>query len=308
MCMISGEVSSVEHTNIFAAVLPNNKQLTVYSNAVTIVNKPVAMILPFYGNYIEMIATTPNDVNVFLELDRHFPRFRGNKSPYGGFFENDGQTLEVLRSGSYRYSIAHSLEDFNRLDANVFQIDSELTSLLTTYKNAQFSFLVCIIDSSASYSPIAYVTNHNGTNLFIPTKHYHQQKPKLGMINTLNTGRLLDVVTRARLSGGGLTAGRWTDGPLNDGPLNIGRVQPETQTLERAHDWDHQVYLVGVNQNYQLPDEHIKRRRSNGERDLNTVKNQWSWSSKLASKYDANTLIKYKIVGDYYNIDIMPTI
>jgi len=81
-------------------------------------------------------------------------------------------SLEVKRCGSYRYSIVPRFEDFHRI-SSIFNVDPSCLNYLGRFYKVNFAFLVCILDESAEYEPIAYTHPYNGKNMFIPTRHYH---------------------------------------------------------------------------------------------------------------------------------------
>src|SRR6185503_587425 len=78
------------------------------------------------------------------------------------------KSLPVFHCGSYQYSIVESIEDFPRL-SGIFNLDNKVKQLLEKDYADNFGFLVCIIDKSAEYSPIAYITDIVDNQLFIPT-------------------------------------------------------------------------------------------------------------------------------------------
>jgi serine protease inhibitor len=95
-------------------------------------------------------------------------------------------TLPVVRSGSYRYSIVPSFDDFMRLDESVFRISRELQDLLSSLYATGFAFIACIIDASAAMVPIAYEHDKLFTGqFFIPTCHFNG-KPRSAFWSTLN--------------------------------------------------------------------------------------------------------------------------
>lgn len=179
MCIIDGNVKDVKDTKIIVSKY-NNKQLTVYSNTVNIDREPVAMILPVPKNYynklnIEVFETNEYDMLIFNELESFKSKNLYTNSSYLSYDAND--SIEVLRSGSYRYSIVDNVSNFSKLSSEFNIKDKNLINLLKKYKN--FGFIVCIIDKSAKYSPFVYSHDLMDSNkLFVPTKHYHNGKEK----------------------------------------------------------------------------------------------------------------------------------
>lgn len=177
MCIIQGEIESVAKTNILVSnTMFKNKQLTVYANQINLSNDPVAMILPFPNhtkqNFIKVLPTTNDDLEMFEYLSNVFKIQLKSFSQSLEYFDYD--SLEVLRCGSYRYSIVSNISDFDNINKNVFKLSSKVKEILMkNYKN-DFGFIVCIIDKSADYSPFAYITDKMPDNkFFIPTLHYH---------------------------------------------------------------------------------------------------------------------------------------
>lgn len=181
MCIISGEIESVCDTKIIAAKVNNDKQLTIYSNKVD-TERPVAMILPYPNAVVRpvIIETKAEDNGIFGNIDglwNPFARtFGGNDEEE--YFEYDSEPLEVHRSGNYQYSIATSAAELSQLNNKVFNIKSDLQTLLDEYLNRGFGFIICIIDKNVDYSPFAYVASIYGDKFFIPTKHYHEHANK----------------------------------------------------------------------------------------------------------------------------------
>ena len=223
--MISGTIEKVSNTKILAANIGNNRQLTVYSNDIQLTGTqiPVAMILPYPKGKrpIQIVETNPLDSGFFKDIDACFP-YSGNwgvktfgMNPRSA---KSAEYLPVLRSGSYQYSLANSTQDLMRINPDVFRIKPDLQSLLQAYENKHFAFVVCIIDSSASYSPFAYITDIVNSQVFVPTKHYHEHT---------NT---------------------FSDGFANNLLSNVYRSFGKTTGVADMEDWDHSIYLINTGQ------------------------------------------------------------
>lgn len=210
MCIIQGEIESVAKTNILVSnTIFKNKQLTVYANQINLSNDPVAMILPFPNhtkqNFIKVLPTTNDDLEMFDYLYDVFKIQLKNFSGSLGCVEDN--SLEVLRCGSYRYSIVTNISDFDNINKNVFKLSSKVKEILMKNYNNDFGFIVCIIDKSADYSPFAYITDKMPDNkFFIPTLHYHTHTQISSYLN-----------------------------------LNIQNHEAYT------NDWDHNIYIFGTN-------------------------------------------------------------
>ena len=180
MCIIAGETESIASTKILVSKY-ESKQLTVYSNKVTIDGNgdSVVMILPFpnKNNKIDVIETNSKDMKCFTLLKNCFIN-RRSRCSYSNDSTGDNDRpivpLEVFRSGNYQYSIARNVTDLDLLNKNVFKKTQELNNLLLEYSNNNFGFIACIIDKNVMYSPFAYLYDIVNNELFIPTKHYHE--------------------------------------------------------------------------------------------------------------------------------------
>lgn len=237
MCMIVGEVEKVGKTRIAVAAAAGHRQLVVYSNQVTLApgGKPVAMILPFYnggGHGVEVVPTTPDDAVLFEKLEdackvQSLNKSRNGDSSYSNstFTFGAPPPLEVLRSGSYRYSVAPTAADIVRADPSVFtNLPPDLQALVDKYQEQQFGFIVCLLDASADYAPFAYVSDRvpGSESLFVPTRHYHTH-PAAAPI------------------GVGFGAAADAGGPAS------------RRLIPRAHaEWDHDVYILGLDAQHQV--------------------------------------------------------
>jgi hypothetical protein len=184
MCMFSKPVNSVASTKLL--VIDNGpKQVTVYSNKVDLKDgKPTAMILPVPCNdaSAELCGIRVYDLtaciglmstldSMFMDRSPSLQSARGSRSRSAL-----GPPIEVLRSGSYRYSVVPALADFARLQHEVFGVDpsSDLGTLLSKHYATGFAFMVCIIDATAAFAPIAYEHDkHTSGRVFVPTRHFH---------------------------------------------------------------------------------------------------------------------------------------
>lgn len=225
MCIISGKIEKVSNTEILAANIGHNKQLTIYSNDVK-TSLPVAMILPYPKSKtpIQVIQTNPLDNQIFRDLNACFPSGWGVKTlgvSYGRSKSAATDYLPVLRSGSYQYSLANTTQDLNRVNPNVFRISGQLQTLLQKYENSHFAFIVCIIDSNVNYSPFAYITGMVNSQIFVPTKHYHEH-------GTSSYGLDANLLSNVYKSTSQLIGTRTTE--------------------DYSNDWDHSIFLLNTDQ------------------------------------------------------------
>lgn len=186
MCCFSRPVYSVSNTEIFVCDA-GVRQITVYGNRVQLKDgAPTAMILPVPCSAAnaakEGCGITVHDMShagpLFERMFELFPS--GSLSRHTDSLDAKSNTqsspLAVHRSGSYRYTIVPTLADFGRLRREVFSIDpaSPLAALFAAHYASGFAFLVCIIDASATFAPIAYEHDkHASGAVFVPTRHYH---------------------------------------------------------------------------------------------------------------------------------------
>lgn len=173
MCIIQGENVHVSNTCLLISPTTNGQQLTVYANTVKLDNSRVqgAMILPYPSGQLATFINLQGCENLFTELATVFTPLSRSVN----FFTNQCDSLlEVENVGSYNVSNVPSLDDFPRLNREIFTIDPRVFNCLQEYYREGFSFVVCQLQADAEYHPFAYIHNRqpNG-QLFIPTRHFH---------------------------------------------------------------------------------------------------------------------------------------
>jgi hypothetical protein len=175
MCLFQGDVSNVNATKILVSpiiVTPEEKQswqLTVYSNKVA-ANGEAAMILPFPKSECKLVDFS-HYPTLFDDLKQVWPEPR-NSFSFGVGAESDS-VLAVVSVGSYQVSIVPDLDDFSRLSDTFVLHPSLKTFLLKEYPTG-FSFLVCKLDQTKQYRPLAYIHGQmKPGKLFVPTMHFH---------------------------------------------------------------------------------------------------------------------------------------
>lgn len=175
MCCFAGPVEKVENTKIYVAPdSTRTRQIVVYEMDVRLkIGVPGnAMILPCPApaKTIRLIDMTGQE-HFFSRLNRIFePPSRGRSlnsaAAAGGY-------LEVQDVGSYRVSIAPSIDDIARLDPAVFSLSPETRAALAASQGgSNFSFVVAVLRKSGEYHPLAYSHDIVG-DLFVPTRHEH---------------------------------------------------------------------------------------------------------------------------------------
>src|SRR6478609_1334053 len=108
--------------------------------------------------------------DTFLDEDMSFSVSYGAKTQK---LSRNGSPLQVKRCGPYSYSIVPDVDSFIRLKQKVFKFNPRIFEVMKKHYPKGYAFLVCIIDKSAQYSPIAYLHPSDGKNIFIPTMHEH---------------------------------------------------------------------------------------------------------------------------------------
>ena len=223
--MISGITTSITGTQIIISNIGDGRQLTVYSNQIVLGDRlePVVMILPFpnKNNNIKVLETVNEDMKCFDDINKCFIEQTFGIRSRSCSGTSSKRTLEVLRAGNYRYSIARGIEQLNMLD-NIFKKSKELDNLLMTYEDNNFGFIACIIDKNAKYSPFAYIHNIVDNKLFVPTKHYHEHDQRTNYMgrNSFNDN--------------------W--GQSNHTPYNNQVINNSEYTT----DWDHDIFIFNT--------------------------------------------------------------
>jgi hypothetical protein len=169
---------NVDHTNININNTNNFTYPTVHQSN----GQPVAMILAVpiptgSADNIKMIdMTKERDFFKILKDTMPVHSFRSfDARGMSSLSESYGtkEALQVRRCGPYRYSIIPDVHSFNRLRQDVYKVSDRIFPVLREHYPRGYAFLVCIIDKSAEFSPIAYIHPSDGKRLFIPTLHEH---------------------------------------------------------------------------------------------------------------------------------------
>jgi hypothetical protein len=177
MCIIQGKNVNVESTSILVAPIGDSvgdpvegdKQLTIYSNKVQLSNGDNnAMILPFPTSENVRFVNLSTMPELFSDLRYLFP-----------YPLSRSMGLQIHDVGSYSVSIVEDLSKFAELQQDVFTIDPAVLAYLERFYSEGFSFLVCKLKPRSEYHPFGYVHDRlkNG-ELFIPTRHYHDDETK----------------------------------------------------------------------------------------------------------------------------------
>lgn len=202
--MIVGEPRiEISKTNIFVGRLVDGNQITIYSNKVNpkksknniigsfgtydaqgalllnkndTSNKTISMVLPFPKGPIKMY-NIPNTLDIFTKLNKFFSvveRFSFGTRSFNSLSDSARGPLKVEKVGSYDVSVVPGFEDFDRLQHDIFNLDTKFHALLEKEYSGNYGFLVCKIRENETFHPIAYSHVMKSPNTyFIPTKHYH---------------------------------------------------------------------------------------------------------------------------------------
>lgn len=160
-----------ENGSQWSAFHPDNLQ--VYDPQ----GEPVAMVLAVPlptgdAKSIKMVDMS-NCKDIFTKLEETMP---SEFITFSGTFSaqcKSSAPLAVKRCGPYSYSIVPDIASFTRLKHNKFKVNPRVFDIMRQHYPRGYAFLVCIIDKSAEYSPIAYTHPSDGKNLFVPTLHEH---------------------------------------------------------------------------------------------------------------------------------------
>lgn len=148
---------------------------SVYESSATPVAMVLAVPLPTgTADDIKMVNMS-NNTDFFDKLEKTIPTARSFSESQA--FSNSSyslyDSLAVKRCGPYRYSVVPDVQSFSRLRQDVFKMNERIIPILQSHYPKKYAFLVCIIDKSAEFSPIAYVHPSDGRRLFVPTLHEH---------------------------------------------------------------------------------------------------------------------------------------
>lgn len=216
MCIISNNVNAVAKTKLLVAVnLKTNKQFVVYSNIVDNEISNNAMILPVPNPTSVKFHNLTSYPNIFDDCEKMFEKHL-SKSCKHMRYNISSNMLEVFNVGSYKVSIAHSIEDIKRINTNEFSLLPGCESMLfENYSNPIYGFIICKLNiGNQNYHPFGY--SHNlprNKKVFIPTKHYHPH-------NNLNFNE-------------------------NMSTLKYSLYQDEKLKMPKE-EWDHDIYLFNI--------------------------------------------------------------
>ncbi len=191
MCIISNKVEKVAKTKILVGVNKLNPsiQLTVYCNSVSNNTDGNAMILPVPNPNTVKFHDLSNYKDFFSDCNKSFWKTGTfGKSSAKCSNSNINNTLEVYNVGSYKVSLAKSLEDLKNIDTSIFKLSSNCAKMLTKeYSNPIYGFIICkLAKGKEDYHPFGYSHKMVDNTVFIPTKHYHEHNIFSNFFNSFN--------------------------------------------------------------------------------------------------------------------------
>ena len=145
---------------------------------------PAAMVLPIpvrnsrEASSIQMVDMSSHP-DFFEKLREATVQPNNSLNSRSSISSNDcDDELEVKRCGPYSYSIVPDVESFSKLRTDLYGKGvSKISIKLKNHYGGRYAFLVCIIDSSATFSPVAYLhplaSDGEVIQLFVPTMHDH---------------------------------------------------------------------------------------------------------------------------------------
>jgi len=280
MCIFNGNITEVSNTLIFTgAVMPakiitkyvggekktfktsagNPLQLMVYSNKVHADNQ-AAMVLPF-----PLLPGQPNRFKlfdfskyseIFEDLELLFPTEELPELDMRTFTNsvtNDKLTVQFV--GNYKVSIVPTLNHFDKLDTEQFNLDTDVKSLLTRYYKENYGFIVCQLTQfsrSNQFHPIAYVHEiRSDKKLFIPTRHYHKTRSNNAFSKYYNPTEpnLTELRNSELLDEDDLNGFMYNTLMLEDKWMNLNSRRRDVNSYKQQsddQDWDHDIYVLNL--------------------------------------------------------------
>ena len=168
MCIISGPVTSVNATKIFAMPSKNStRQLTVYANSVS---SPADNLMCLPVPFPETVEFESVPADLFTQCERSFTRVATLSAT-----RSAGPMLEVRSHGSYDVVLIPSVDDTARVPRQFATLTPEVVAFMRReYGGRPFGFLLCRLKAGAAdYEPFAYSHATDGASLFLPTMHFH---------------------------------------------------------------------------------------------------------------------------------------
>lgn len=136
------------------------------------------MILPVPHPRSAVAINLEGYKTIFDDCDRSFykPATRSLNFSFAANSGSDTDTLAVIDVGSYKVSMAHTLDDLARVNTNVFVLSPGCKEVLQQhYSQPYWGFIICkLAKGREHYHPFAYEHDLIAQgHLFIPTRHFH---------------------------------------------------------------------------------------------------------------------------------------
>jgi hypothetical protein len=129
--------------------------------------------------YPETVEFERVPADLFTQCARSFTGGYPRGVPTLGLSRSAGSELEVRSHGSYDVVLVPSVEDTARVPRHFAVLTPEVVEFMRSeYGGRSFGFLLCRLKAGASdYEPFAYSHATDGSNLFLPTMHFHTHAP-----------------------------------------------------------------------------------------------------------------------------------
>lgn len=303
MCMISLQINDVTDTNIFVALNDEKKrQLTVYSNLIDNDVKANAMVIPVpYPNTVQFHDMSSYK-NFFSDCDKSFKlqSLEKDKSLLTNSFNDNKKIIGVKNIGSYKVSIASSLNELDNIDKNVFILSNELKNILSkNYNGNVWGFIIFVLATDKKeYHPFGWSHDLLNRQVYIPTRHYHGHQNKMS-----NNLQLISEKSHKE---------KMTDEKLTDETMTYKKMTDEKMTNETmadetiADDWSHKIYLYNIDNNKIENNDFIKKVATH--KYVYKWENNFEFNKSKFNNFSMNSNInfsKFDIKGLYENNDIM---
>jgi hypothetical protein len=235
MCIISGQVQSVNSTKILALPSKNNtRQLTVYRNSVATPDSN-AMCLPVPNPNTVKFERVPN--NIFEQCNNSFDFSNARSMTRHTIKLNSTKgLLPILSHGSYEVILVPSISDIYRIPPRFTTLTKEVIEFLNASYPPTFGLILCKLKKgNIDYEPFAYSHDiQDNKQLFFPTKHYHVHNESA----THNEENEDEPSWASGLMGGSLLGGLMMGLP--------GSQMTKLVNTRTADDWDHEIYSAGT--------------------------------------------------------------
>jgi hypothetical protein len=307
--MISKEIRAVAGTKLFSGVNhEKTKQITIYANTIDNASKNNAMVLPVPFPDSVVFHNLEKYKDFFSDCESCFINMSQSYSLSSNSFGSRGtekSILEVHDVGSYKVSLAHSLDDLKRVDTSVFELSKGLDSMLKKhYSNPVFGFIICkLAEGNEKYHPFAYSHNIANEKVFIPTRHYHDESIS-SYYNNYDMFSNKSYTTSNIDNSPMFSSWSGVSDPSTNFSNKVRKTNPSDgidSDSELADDWNHDIYLYNIDlgSNTQVKKMNTCKMTWSGEVNINLKKLDFSLDR------DCRVFNKLEINGNNPNIDLV---